>query len=90
MNLTTLLFAYEGCSNMNASSFITLFTYMLRQNGKRFYKGLYVTITLAPNIKKNTVNLSSYSPLNECHISILANSKLRTYTIDIVSVEFLD
>ena len=24
---------YEGCSNMNASSFITFFTYMLRQNG---------------------------------------------------------
>ena len=23
----------EGCSNMNASSFITFFTYMLRQNG---------------------------------------------------------
>ena len=34
---------YEGCSNMNASSFITFFTYMLRQNGKRLYKGLYVT-----------------------------------------------
>ena len=26
---------YEGCSNMNASSFITFVTYMLRQNGKR-------------------------------------------------------
>ena len=25
---------YEGCSNMNASRFITFFTYMLRQNGK--------------------------------------------------------
>ena len=24
---------------MNASSFITFFTYMLQQNGKRFYKG---------------------------------------------------
>ena len=35
--------SYEGCSNMNASSLITFFTYMLRQNGKRFYKGLYVT-----------------------------------------------
>ena len=34
---------YEGCSNMNASSFIIFFTHMLRQNGKRFYKGLYVT-----------------------------------------------
>ena len=38
---------------MNASSFITFFTYMLRQNGKRFYKGLYVTIKLAPDLKKN-------------------------------------
>ena len=25
-------YKYEGCSNMNASSFITFFTYMLRQN----------------------------------------------------------
>ena len=33
---------------MNASSYITFFTYMLRQNGKRFYKGLFVTFTLAP------------------------------------------
>ena len=29
---------YEGCSNMIASSFITFVTYMLRQNGIRFYK----------------------------------------------------
>ena len=27
---------YEGCSNMNASSFITFFTYILRQNGIHF------------------------------------------------------
>ena len=74
---------YEGCSNMNASSFITFFTYMLRQNGKRFYKGLYVTFKLAPDLKKNTVYLSSYSPLNEGHVSILTNSMLRTYTSDI-------
>ena len=39
---------YEGCSNMNASGFITFFTYMLRQNGKRFYKGLYVTVAENP------------------------------------------
>ena len=64
---------YEGCSNMNASSFITFVTYMLRQNGKRFYKGLYVTFKLAPNRKKNTIYLSSYSPLNEGHFSILTN-----------------
>ena len=75
--------AYEGCSNMNASSFITFFTYMLRQNGKRFYKGLYVTFKLAQDQKKNTVYLSSYSPLNEGHVSILTNSMLRTYTSDI-------
>ena len=27
---------YEGCSNMNASSFIIFVTYMLRQNGIRW------------------------------------------------------
>ena len=74
---------YEGCSNMNASSFITLFTYMLQQNGKRFYKGLYGTFKLAPDINKNTVYLSRYSPLNEGHVSILTNPMLRTYTSDI-------
>ena len=68
---------------MNASSFITFFTYMLRQNGKRFYKGLYVTFKLAPDLKKNIVNLSSYSPLNEGQVSILTNSMHRTYTSDI-------
>ena len=73
---------YEGCSNMNASGFITFFTYMLRQNGKRFYKGLYVTFKVAPDLKKNTVNLSSYSPLNEGHVCILTNSMLRTYSSD--------
>ena len=66
---------------MNASSFITFFTYMLQQNGKRFYKELYVTFKLAPDIKKNTIYLSSYSP--EGHISILTNAMLRTYTSDI-------
>ena len=68
---------------MNASSFITFFTYMLRQNGKRLYKGLYVTFTLAPDVKKKTVYLSSYSPLNEGHVSIQTNSMFRTYTSDI-------
>ena len=67
---------------MNASSFITSFTYMLQQNDKRFYKGLYVTFKLAPDIKKNTVNVSSYSPLNEGHDSILTNSMLPTYISD--------
>ena len=68
---------------MNASSFIAFLTYMLRQNGNCFYKGLYVTFKLAPDLKKNTVYLSSYSPLNEGHVSILTNSMLRTYTSDI-------
>ena len=72
--MTLLALIYEGCSNMNASSFITFFTYMLQENGKRFYKGLYVIFELAPDIKKNTVYLSSYSPLNEGHVSILTNS----------------
>ena len=75
--------SYEGCSNMNASRFITFVTYMLRQNGICFYKGLYVTFKLAPDLKKNTVFLSSCIPLNEGHLSILTNSMLRTYTIDI-------
>ena len=68
---------------MNASSFITFFTYMLRQNGKRFYNGLYVTFKLAQDLKKNTVYLSNYSPLNEGHVIILTNSMHRTYTSDI-------
>ena len=64
---------YEGCSNMNASSFITFVTYMLRQNGIRFNKGLYASFKLAPDLKKNTVYLSSYNPLNEGRFSILTN-----------------
>ena len=63
---------------MNASSFITFVTYMLRQNGIRFYKGLYVTFKLAPDLKKKTVYLSSYSLLNEGYFNILINSMLRT------------
>ena len=55
---------------------------MLRQNGKRFYKGLYVTFKVAPDQKKNTVYLSSYSHLNEGHVCILTDSMLRTSTND--------
>ena len=55
---------------------------MLRQNGKRFYKGLYVTFKVVPDLKKNIVHLSSYSPLNEGHVCILTSSMLRTYTSD--------
>ena len=65
---------------MNASGFITFFTYMLRQNGKRFYKGLYITFRVEPDLKKNTVYLSSYIPLNKGHVCILTNSMLRAYT----------
>ena len=68
---------------MNASSFISFFAYMLQQNGICFYKGLYVTFKLAPDLKKNTFYLSSYIPLNEGHLSILTVSMLRTYTSDI-------
>ena len=64
---------------MNASSFIAFVTYMLRQNGIRLCKGLYVTFKLEPDLKKNTVYLSSYIPLNEGHLSILTNPMLRTY-----------
>ena len=56
---------------------------MLQQNGKRFYKGLYVTFKLASDSKENTVYLSSYSSLNEGHVSILTNSMLRTHSSDI-------
>ena len=78
----SILYAYEDCSNMNASSFITFFTYMLQQNGKSFYKGLYVTFQLAPE-QINTLYLSNYSPLNEGHVNILTSSMLRTYTYNI-------
>ena len=72
------LMSYEDCSNMNASNFVTLVTYMLRQNGICFYKGLYITFKLAPDLKKNPVYLLNYSPLNEGYLSILTNSMLRT------------
>ena len=62
---------------------MTFFAYMLRQNGKRFYKGLYVIFKLTPALKKYTVYLSSYSPLNEGQVSILTDSMLRIYTSDI-------
>ena len=64
---------------MNASSFITFFTYMLQQNDKRFYRGLYVTFKLAPDLKRNIVFLSSYSPLNEGHVNY--TNKLKSSNI---------
>ena len=63
---------------------------MLQQKGKRFYKGLYVTFKLVPDLKKNIVYSSSYSPLDEGHVSILTNSVLRTYTSDIDERTILD
>ena len=69
---------------MNASSFITFVTYMLRQNGIRFYNGLYVTFKLAPVLRKNTVYLSSYNPLNEGQFSIHTNSGLWKYHVRLV------
>ena len=79
----TIIYDYVGYSNINASRFITFFTYMLRQNGIRFYRGLYVTFKLAPDLKINTEYLLSYIPLNEGHFSIQTNSMLQTYTSDI-------
>ena len=56
---------------------------MLQQDGKHFYKGLYVTFKLVPDLKKYTVYLSSDSLLKEGDVDILTNSMLRTYTSDI-------
>ena len=64
---------------MNASSFITFVTYMLRLNGMRFYKGLYVTFKLAPDRKQNTFTYRIIAPSNEGQYSILTISMLRTY-----------
>ena len=50
---TNMRMSYEGCSNMNASSFITFFTYMLRQNVIPFWIELFVAFKMAPNIKKH-------------------------------------
>ena len=62
---------YEDCSNMNASSFITFCTHMLRQNVIAFWKELFIAFKMAPNIKKHTLYFSSYSPLNKGHSCIL-------------------
>ena len=58
----TRLALYEGCSNMNASSFITFFTYMLRQNVIPLWKELFVSFKMAPIIKEDSLYLSSYRP----------------------------
>ena len=47
----TVITFYEGCSNMNASSFITFITDMLRPKIMPFWKELFVALKMAPNIK---------------------------------------
>ena len=81
---------YEGCSNMNASSFITFFTYMLRHNVIPFWKELFVVFKMAPNIKKHSLYVSGYRRLYKSHSYILkffeANCNTRFGTCaDIVS-----
>ena len=49
---------YEECSNMNATSFITFFTYRLRYNVIRFNKELFAALKLAPGIKKTIIHPS--------------------------------
>ena len=69
---------------MNASSFISFGTFMLRQNGIRFYKGLYITFKTGTRTKENySIFLSSYGPLNKGYPSKLTKSMRRTYNSDI-------
>ena len=63
--------SYEGCSNINASSFITFFTYTLWQNVIPFWKEIFVAFKMAPNIKKHSLYFSSYRPLYKGHSCIL-------------------
>ena len=70
---------YEGCSNMNASSFITFFTYMLRQNVIPFWKELYVAFKkMTPTIKLHSLYFSSYRPLYKGHSCTLKFSEENT------------
>ena len=62
---------YEGCSNMNASSFITFFSYMLRQNVIPFWKELFVALKMPSSIKKHSQYSSSYRRLYKGLFSIL-------------------
>ena len=56
---------------MNATSFITLFTYMLRHNVIPFWKEQYVAFKLAQNIKRHTIYFSSYRHLYDGYSYIL-------------------
>ena len=69
--LNVSFYLYEGCSNMNASSFITFFTYMLRQNVIPVLKELFVAFKMAPNIRKHLLYFSSYRPLYKSRSNIL-------------------
>ena len=60
---------------MNASSFITFFTYMLRQNAIPFWKDLFVAFKMIPNIKKLSLYFSSYRPNYKSHSCILKFSE---------------
>ena len=62
---------YEGCSNMNASSFITFFTYMLRQNVILFWKDLSAAFKMTPTITKHPLYFLSYRRLYKGHSCIL-------------------
>ena len=48
---------------------------MLRQNVIRFYKELYITFKLAPDLKTTTVYLLRHSPLNEGYPSALTTQR---------------
>ena len=65
------MYMYEGCSNMNASSFITFFTYMLRQNAIPFWKDLFVAFKMTPNINKHSLCFLNYRRLYKDHSCIL-------------------
>ena len=80
----------RGLFNIIASSFITFFTYMLRQNVIPYWEELFVAFKMAPNIKKYSLYFSSYRPLYKGHSCILkcflANCNARFGTCaDIVS-----
>ena len=55
---------------MNADSFITFYTYILRENVIRFQRELLADFKLAPGIKKHTMYFLSYSHKYEGHSCI--------------------
>ena len=55
---------------MNATTFITFFTYMLRQNVISFWKELSVAFTMTPK-ETLTIYVSSYRRLYRSHSYIL-------------------